>query len=101
MLTYVVENSLLWKKGTKNTAKVSCSTPLTDIKALDLARGGNSNAIAHRPIIRVSMVGENLQGLRVPLPVHTRTAAKEWGHFPRQVQIFPKGEEEKAGDAWR
>lgn len=100
-MCYVVENSLLWKRGTKNTAKASCSTPLRDIKALDLARGANSIAIAHGPIIQVSMVGENFQGLRVPLPVHTRTAAKECWHPPRQVQIFPKGEEEKAGDAWR
>jgi len=56
--------------------------------------------MTHGPIIQVSIVGENFQGLRVPLSVHTRTAAKEWGHFPHQAQLFPKGEEEKPSDAW-
>ena len=32
---------------------------------------------------------KNIQGLRVSPPVHTRTTARECGHLPYQVRLFP------------
>jgi len=57
-MCYVVRNFLLWKRGEKHTKNLPLETEEKRKKTPDHTKRGNSNVLAHSPIIRVLTVVE-------------------------------------------